>query len=38
MGDKYGENWYDYLPWILLMKRVAFQKELKAISPSMLTY
>ena len=37
MGDKYGENWYDYLPWILLMKRVAFQKELKA-SPSMLTY
>ena len=37
MGDKYQDRWYDYLPWILLMKRSSFQKELKC-SPAMLTY
>ena len=36
MGDEYKDKWYDFLPWILLMKRVAFQKELKT-SPSVLT-
>ena len=37
MGDKYQENWYDYLPWVLLMKRTSFQAHLNA-SPAMLTY
>ena len=37
MGDDYKERWFDFLPWILLMKRVAFQKELDA-SPALLTY
>ena len=37
MGEKYGDKWFDYLPWILLKKRVSFQKELGA-SPAMLTY
>ena len=37
MGDDYKENWFDFLPWILLMKRAAFQKELDA-SPALLTY
>ena len=35
MGDQYQDKWFDYLPWILLMKRVTYQKELNA-SPSML--
>ena len=37
MGEEHKENWYDFLPWILLMKRVAFQDRIKC-SPSMLTY
>ena len=37
MGEEYKDKWYDFLPWILLMKRVAFQKEL-GTSPSILTY
>ena len=37
MGEEYKDKWYDFLPWVLLMKRVAYQKELKA-SPAMLTY
>ena len=37
MGEKHKNNWYDFLPWILLMKRVSYQKELDA-SPSMLVY
>ena len=37
MGETYKNNWYEYLPWILLMKRTSFQKELGA-SPAMLTY
>ena len=37
MGEEYKDKWYDFLPWILLMKRTAFQKELKT-SPAMLTY
>ena len=37
MGAEYKERWFDFLPWILLMKRTAYQKELKA-SPAMLTY
>lgn len=37
MGEKYQDRWYDFLPWILLMKRCSYQKELNA-SPAMLTY
>ena len=37
MGEEYKTGWYDYLPWILLLKRVSFQKELQT-SPSILTY
>ena len=37
MGEEHKENWYNFLPWILLMKRTAYQADLKA-SPAMLTY
>ena len=37
MGDKYQDKWYDYLPWVLLNKRVSHQKELGA-SPSELVF
>ena len=37
MGEEYKDRWYDFLPWILLLKRVAFQKDLNT-SPSILTY
>ena len=37
MGEDHKENWYDMLPWILLMKRTSYQKDLGA-SPSMLCY
>ena len=37
MGEQYKEEWYNFLPWILLMKRVAFQNELKT-SPAFLAY
>ena len=37
MGDSYKENWFDFLPWVLLKKRASFQKEL-GTSPAMLTY
>ena len=37
MGDEYKDRWYDFLPWILLLKRSSFQKELGA-SPAMMTY
>ena len=37
MGQKHQGNWYNYLPWILLMKRASYQKELDT-SPSMLVY
>ena len=37
MGEKHKNDWYDFLPWILLMKRTSYQKELDA-SPSMLVY
>ena len=37
MGEKYKDKWYDFLPWILLMKRTSYQKQLGA-SPAMLTY
>ena len=37
MGEEYKEKWYDFLPWILLLKRSSFQKELGA-SPAMMTY
>ena len=35
MGEKYKDRWYDFLPWVLLNKRVAFQRRL-GTSPSML--
>ena len=35
MGEQYKERWYDFLPWVLLNKRVAYQKQL-GTSPSML--
>ena len=37
MGEDYKENWYDFLPWVLLMKRTSFQKEL-GTSPAFLAY
>ena len=37
MGDEYKDRWYDFLPWILLLKRSSFQKELGA-SPAMMAY
>ena len=37
MGDTYQDKWYDYLPWILLMKRISFQEEL-GTSPAVLCY
>ena len=37
MGEDHKENWYDMLPWILLMKRTSYQKDLGA-SPSMLCF
>ena len=37
MGEEHKENWYNFLPWILLMKRTAYQADLQA-SPSMLCY
>ena len=37
MGEKYKDRWYDFLPWILLLKRISYQKEL-GTSPAMLTY
>ena len=37
MGELYQDKWYDYLPWVLLMKRASFQKELQT-SPAFLCY
>ena len=37
MGEDHKENWFDMLPWILLMKRTSYQKDLGA-SPSMLCF
>ena len=37
MGEKYKERWFDFLPWILLEKRVAYQQDL-GTSPSMLAF
>ena len=37
MGEAYKDKWYDFLPWVLLMKRASFQQELGA-SPAMLAF
>ena len=37
MGEKYKDKWVDFLPWVLLMKRNAYQKEL-GTSPAILTF
>ena len=37
MGEDYKDKWFDFLPWVLLMKRTSFQKEL-GTSPSFLCY
>ena len=37
MGDKYGQNWADILPWILLGRRTSWHEELGA-TPAQLVF